>query len=413
MLHLPKAAPRVRPKGPSMQIRGPSALVFALALWAGVAVAAGADSPAPGVTPDNITFAQTACLSGVCGETGKRFRSGILAAFHQRNLQGGVDGRMLVLASHDDTYNPETAVAKAVEFATDAGVFAVIGGIGTPTAQRIAPILRNAGIPFVGVLSGARFLREHDHYPNVVNLRTGYAEEVHGLVSHLHDKLGARRFGIIYQDDALGRSVLSSLHVSLEEFDLPILAKASYTWHTHSVHGTLFVLEKADLDVVVLAATTSNSSEAIEFARAFGDDYIFGLLSIVNLDLLKEQLGPEFGPAVITRVFPDASDESIPLVKRFRAAMEVYRNDAAGPGPHVADESSLEGYVIGRFVIDVLERMQGETNREEFLKTALESGPFSLDGWEIAFESGSNAGSDYVRLVEITKDGQPEMEASR
>ena len=393
-----------------MQTRIPAALALALVVLTGSA--AGADSPERGVTADRITFAQTACLSGVCGATGMRYRAGILAAFHQRNLQGGVGGRMLEMDSRDDAYSPEIAVTNAVEF-TDADVFAVIGGIGTPTAQRISPILRNAGIPVVGVLSGARFLRDHGIYPNVVNLRTGYAEEVDRLVSHLHDGQGARRFGIIYQDDALGRSVLSDLHGALEEYGLPILAKASYTWHTHSVHGTLFVLEKADLDVVILAATTSNSGEAIEFARAFGDDYTFGLLSIVNLDMLEEQLGQAFGPAVITRVLPDDSDESIPLVRNFRAAMAAYRNDVAGADMQAADESSLEGYILGRFVIDVLERMKGDPSRNAFLETALESGPFNLDGWEIAFDEGSNAGSNYVRLVEIGEDGEPGMEASQ
>jgi hypothetical protein len=48
-------------------------------------------------------------------------------------------------------------------------------------------------------------------------------------------------------------------------------------------------------------------------------------------------------------------------------------------------------------------------NRERFLETALASGPFLIDGWEIAFADGGNAGSDYVRLVEFApatvKDG--------
>ena len=358
-----------------------------------------AETSQPGVTADAVAFAQSACFSGVCGTTGRRYHAGIRAAFHERNLRGGVKGRTLRLTSHDDAYNPDAAAANAERFAADRDVFAVIGGLGTPTALRMAPVLREAGVPFVGILSGAAFLRDRARFPNVVNLRTGYAEEAHELVAHLHGQLGARRFGVIHQDDAFGFSVLTNYREALKALGLPILAKASYSWHSHSVHGTLFVLEKADLDVVLMAATTSNVATAIDAARSFGHNYVFGMLSIVNLDRIAGRLERRFGPAVGTRVLPDARDGSNALVKRFQSALAA-RGDAK-----TADASSLEGYILGRFVIAVLERMPGAPNREGFLETALASGPFLIDGWEIAFADDGNAGSDYVRLVEFATAG--------
>ena len=362
----------------------------------------------PGVTQDGIAFAQSSCFTGVCGTTGLRYRAGIRAAFYERNLGGGVRGRTLRLTSRDDAYNPDTAIANAARFAADRDVFAVIGGLGTPTALRMAPVLRSAGVPFVGILSGAGFLRDRERFPNVVNLRTGYAEEARKLVAHLHGRRGARRFGVIYQDDAFGYSVLANYREALKTLGLPILAKASYSWHSHSVHSTLFVLEKADLDVVLMAATTSNVVDAIDAARSFGHNFAFGMLSIVDLDRIAGRLKRRFGPAVSTRVLPDVRDAGNALVKRFRSALGAWQAaapDAAG----IADASSLEGYLLGRFVIAVLERMPGVPNRERFLETALASGPFLIDGWEIAFADGGNAGSDYVRLVEFApatvKDG--------
>ena len=394
-----------------MPTRLTAVLVLALPVWTGCAVVSVAE--APGVSNDSIAFAQSACFTGVCGETGLRFRAGIRAAFHERNLQGGVAGRKLELISQNDAYDAAAAAANAADFAADSGVFAVIGGLGTPTARRMAPVLRNAGVPFVGILSGADFLHDRKAFPNVVNLRTSYAGETRKLVSHMYHRLGARRFGIIFQDDAFGRSVLTSYHDALEDLGLPILAKASYSWHTHSIHGTLFTLEKADLDVVMLAATTSSSGDAIEFARAFNHDYVFGLLSIVNLDLLGEKLGQQFGPAVIARVLPDVRDEGIALAGRFRSALAAYWDAEPEDAGRAADESSLEGYMLGRFVIEVLERMPDDPDREGFLETALDSGPFLFDGWEIAFAEGSNAGSDYVRLVEFIEGAELEMEVAR
>lgn len=359
-----------------------------------------AEAKEPGVTGDSVAFAQSGCFSGVCETTGLRYRAGIRAAFYERNIRGGVRGRTLRLTSRDDAYDPNTAAANAARFAADRNVFAVIGGLGTPTALRIAPVLRKAGVPFVGILSGGGFLRDRARFPNVVNLRTGYAEEARKLVAHMHGRLGARRFGVIYQDDALGYSVLANYREALKALDLPILAKASYSWHSHSVHSTIFVLEKADLDVVLMAATTSNVANAIDAARSFGHNYVFGVLSIVNLDRIIGRLKRRFGPAVGTRVLPDVRDGSIALVKRFRAALAA-RKAAAPEAAGTADASSLEGYILGRFVIAVLERMPGPPSREGFLETALASGPFVIEGWEIAFADGGNAGSNYVRLVEF------------
>ena len=377
-----------------------------LLLCAGAVPAA--EPAEPGVTKDRIAFAQSSCLTGACGTTGLRYRAGIRAAFHERNLGGGVRGRTLRLTSRDDAYDPDTAAANAAHFATDRDIFAVIGGLGTPTALRMAPILRRARVPFVGILSGAGLLRDRARFPNVVNLRTGYAEEARQLVAHMHGRRGARRFGVIFQDDAFGYSVLTAFRESLKARGLPILAKASYSWHSHSVHSTLFVLEKADLDVVLMAATTSNTVDAIDAARSFGHNFAFGMLSIVDLDRIAGRLKQRFGPAVSTRVLPDVRDAGNALVKRFRSALAAWRA-AAPEAAGTADASGLEGYILGRFVIAVLERMPGEPDREGFLETALASGPFLIDGWEIAFADGGNAGSDYVRLVEFApakvKDG--------
>ncbi len=150
-------------------------ITLLLLLCAGAVPAA--EPTVPGVTEDRIAFAQSGCFTGVCGTTGLRYRAGIRAAFHERNLGGGVRGRMLRLTSRDDAYDPNTATANAARFAADRDVFAVVGALGTPTALRMAPVLREAGVPFVGILSGAGFLRDGARFPNIVNLRTGYAED--------------------------------------------------------------------------------------------------------------------------------------------------------------------------------------------------------------------------------------------
>ena len=377
----------------------PSMLALVASVWA--ACCAVAVVAAPGVTEDAVTFGQSGCFTGTCAAPGLQYRAGILTAFHERNRGGGVNGRELKLVSRDDAYEPELAAANADWFAATGEVFAVIGGIGTPTARRIAPALRRAKIPFVGHYTGADFLSDARRYPNVVNVRTVYAEEVRRLVVHMFEELGARRFGIIFQDDSFGRSVLASYESALEAFDLPILAKASYSRHTHAVHASVFIMEKADLDVVMLATTTGPAADAINTARSLGHEYTVGLLSFVESERLRVLLDHPYERILLTRVTPDATDESVALVRRFHHALAAYRNVEPEASERVADPGALEGYILGRFVIDVLERMPDEPTREAFLATALDPEPVVIDEWVIAFEEGANVGSDYVRLIDL------------
>lgn len=59
------------------------------------------------------------------------------------------------------------------------------------------------------------------------------------MVDYIVNDLGKNRFGVIYQDDAFGRSVLRNCQAALEAHDLPILAKTAHSRNTHAVHAGL------------------------------------------------------------------------------------------------------------------------------------------------------------------------------
>ena len=371
---------------------------------------------APGVTEDKLVFGQTACFSGPNRHLGIRINAGIQAAFAARNRQGGIDGRQLELVAKDDGYEPNAAAANAAEFVETDNVFAIVGGVGTPTARRSAPILREAKIPLVGMFTGADFLRNPRTFPNVVNLRTGYFEEVEALVAHMINDLGKKRFGVIYQDDAFGRSVLANYVTVLNQHDLPVLAKAAYTRNTHAVHASLFTLDKADLDALLLVGSYTANADVINLAFLLGRDYVMANLSFVAPhDLLA--LLSDTGPAaleqiLISQVVPDVTDTSLAVVRNFRRDMANSDAIASMPtgawdprGLNLIDAVSLEGYIIGRFVADVVDRLDGDLERDTFLAAALASEPVQIDDWTIQIRPGTNAGSSYVRLIDWTQEG--------
>lgn len=359
---------------------------------------------AQGVSDTTIVFGQSACFSGPNRQLGFNYRAGIRAALHEANRRGGVNGRILRLISLDDAYEPELAAANAERFAAENDVFAVIGGVGTPTAKRIAPVLKTATIPFVGPFTGASFLRNARRFPNVVNLRAGYLDETRVLVNHILRKRGKKRFGIIYQDDAFGRSVLRNYKSVLDGMGIPILGKTAFSRNTHAVQASLFALAKADLEAIMIVGAYASNAEIINLAHSLGYRYIMANLSFVLSYELKKRIDAPNDRILVSEVMPDAEDTNMQVVRNFHRAMGAAERQQAGNGSYGINEVSLEGYILGRFVVEVLGRMGDRLTRENFLEQALTSGPVAIDDWKLAFEPGTNSGSRYVRLIDLGGD---------
>jgi len=376
-------------------LRWLSLLVFGCLLAPGVSAAA------PGVHAKAVVFGQSACFSGPNRQLGIHYRAGLLAAFAERNAKGGVNGRSLELISLDDGYEPKMAAANAERFASKDDVLAVIGGVGTPTAKRIVPVLRAAGIPFVGHITGADFLGDFKRNPHVVNLRASYLQELRAMVDHVVRKRGKKRFGILYQDDAFGRSVLKNYQTVLREHGLHILAKSAFSRNTHAVHAGLFILAKADLDAILIVGPYAANAEIINLANGLGHDYIIGNLSFVLSSELRKRVETPSDRILVTEVMPSPTDTKRRIVRSYQRALRAASEREAGPAPPVFNELSLEGYILGRFVITVLERLGDEWTRERFLQQALASGVVLIDDWAVEFQPGTNVGAKFVRLTDL------------
>ena len=351
-----------------------------------------------GIYADKIVFGQSACLTGPNSQLGQSYRIGIELAFAEFNDEGGLAGRKLELIVLDDGYEPEQASENAEKFVQDNDVLAVIGGVRTPTAQRIAPILRSADIAFVGHVTGADFLFDVERFPNVTNLRASYLDEVRTLITHIVEEFEQHRIGIIYQDDAFGRAILRDLQIALEEYDLPLLAKTRFSRNTHAVHASLFEIAKADLDAILLIGTYQAISAIINLADSLGHDYTMASLSFSLSREIRQRLNRPNDRLLHTEVMPSPHDETSALAESFRIAFQARSNLAE----EYINETALEGYLLGRYVIATLQRMGDTLSREAFVEHLRPAEPTVIDEWVVTFDAKSNQGSEYVRLTTLS-----------
>ncbi|MGB0720622.1 MAG: ABC transporter substrate-binding protein, partial [Bdellovibrionales bacterium] len=301
-----------------------------------------------GVTGNRIIFGQTAALDGPAAALGTGMNAGINAAFQEINAQGGINERHLALRAYDDGYEPGQAIKNTKKLINEDEVFALIGGVGTPTANAIEPITSAAKVPFIGPFTGAEFLRDpFKRY--VVNVRASYWQETEEWIKYLAEDKGIKRIAILYQDDSYGRAGLSGVRRALEKRGLSLVGEGTYKRNTTAVKSAILDIRKSDPEAVVMVGAYKPCAEFIKISKQIGFNPVFVNISFVGSDALAKELGDQGAGVIISQVVPlPFGDGQSALVKRYQAALRSYAPDAKN------GFVSLEGYIVGRLAIEVL-----------------------------------------------------------
>lgn len=371
-----------------------SAAVLAAALcFAGTGFAAD-----PGVSADKIVLGQAAPLDGPAAALGQGMREGMLAAFAEANAKGGVKGRKIELVSKDDGYEPNKSIEATKQLLNDDKVFALVGPVGTPTSAATQPIATEAGVPFIGAFTGAEFLR-NPYKANVVNVRGSYFQETEEWIERLTKDLKFERISILYQDDAFGRAGLAGVQKAMDKRGMKLASEGTFERNTTAVRSALLSIRKGDPQAIVMVGPYKPCAEFIKLAKQLKMNSVFVNISFVGADALAKELGDAGEGVVVTQVVPFPQDTSIPLVASYHKALKASAPNAQ-PG-----FVSLEGYMVGRLVIQALEKINGEPTRKAMLE-ALTNGTYDLGGVKLTFGANDNQGMDEVFLTVIDKGGK-------
>ena len=375
------------------------ALVMAVAPWATAAepvsqALTGAKGTL-GVKPDAVEFGQSCALSGPAKALGEGMRLGITAAFKEANRAGGIHGRRLSLATLDDRYEPEAAIANTNRLIGEKQVFALIGAVGTPTSKAAEPIATEAGVPYVGAFTGAEFLRDARKRPTVINVRASYYQETEEMVERLTRDLGVKRIGILYQDDSYGRAGLSGTLQALHRRGMTLAAEATYPRNTRAVKTAVLDLKLGNPEAVIIVGAYQPVATFIKWCRRLDFNPIFVNISFVGSSALAKALGPSGKDVIVTQVVPFPYDRWIPVVAQYHEALRAIAA-AAEPG-----FVSLEGYLTGRVAVEALRRTGPDPTRKGFIAALQKAGTMDLGGFMLLYGDSDNQGSDRVYLTVI------------
>ncbi len=180
---------------------------------------------------------------------------------------------------------------------------------------------------------------------------------------------------------------------------MDLVAEGTYRRNTTAVKRALLRIRGGEPEAVVMVGAYKPCAAFIRLARQIGMDPVFVNISFVGSRALSEELGPAGEGVVVTQVVPSPEDTSIPLVASYRRAIEAL-DRGVSPG-----FVSLEGYMVGRLLVQALERLDGAVTRAGLLSTIVEVGQFDLGGLTLRYGPGDNQGMDQVFLTVIQADG--------
>jgi len=369
----------------------------ALAVCAALMMQAAAAQTQVGVTADKILLGQAAVFSGPAAQLGIQMRNGVKAYLDQANAQGGVHGRKIELVSEDDFYEQARAPAATRKLIDEHKVFALIGYVGTPTGVAHLPVLTQAKVPVVGMFTGAEVLRAPlNRY--VFHVRASYYDETEKIVEQIVST-GGRNIAVFYQDDAYGMAGLSGTEIAMKKRNMKIAALGTVERNTVKVEDALKKILAANPDAVMMISAYASIAEFVRQMKKAGSAATFYNVSFVGSKALADALGNDGVGVVISQVVPFPWGTAVPVVKEYQQA-------AKKAGFTDYNFSAMEGFLSAKVAVEGLRRAGRNLTREGFIAAMEKMQDVDLGGFFVSYSPTNHAGSKFVDLTIIGRDGK-------
>lgn len=209
----------------------------------------GGDAPVPGVTDDSVRVGAHFPLTGVAAPGYSEIPTGAKAYFDYVNEAGGVNGRQIEYIVKDDGYNPTNTSRVTNELVQQDEIFAMVGGLGTPTHSAVVDYLNGEGVPDMFVSSGSlQWGDDVDNRPYTFGWQPDYEIEGKIIGQYVAENMPDAKVGLFLQDDDFGADGEKGVRQYLED---QIVGVERYTSGNTDVGPQIAGLQASGADLVL------------------------------------------------------------------------------------------------------------------------------------------------------------------
>lgn len=315
-----------------------------------------------GVTEDSIKIGSHQPLTGPAAPGYSQISIGARAVFDHINDNGGIHGREIDYVVKDDTYDPARTIEVTRDLVHDEEIFAMMGGLGTPTHSKVIDFLNKEGVPDLFVSSGALMWNQPGKYPLSFGYQVDYTKEAKIQGRYIAENMPDAKVGYLHQNDDVGTDSETGLEQYVAE---QRVAVESYDPGNTDIGPQISALEEAGADVVVCSCIPSFTAMAILESQRIGYDPQF-VVSTIGADtatltgLLSEfaaQAGGAEVPAeelldgmIYTGYLPAITQQDDPWIRLYS---QIYDDHAEGDAPmtNTTVYGMVQATMLGRALV--------------------------------------------------------------
>lgn len=312
-------------------------------------------------------------LSGPSAVAGEAITRGLAVAIDEINAAGGVlGGRPLELVRRDDEGNPAKGVVAARELLHRERVSVLFGGLDTPVAVAIVPLVNQAQVPFMVPWAAGTAITRNGASDNYVFRVSAVDELVDiSMLDYAVKTFGAKKPGLMLVNNAWGESNERGLKAALEAKAMTPAGVEKFEASAVDVVPQLTRLRQAGADSLILVANVAPSAQVVKSLDRMGWQ-----VPIVSHwgppgGRFNELAGPNAGSVHFVQTYSFFGNEPSAVRDRVIAAMQAKYSNVKGPEditPAIGVANAYDAMHLTALAIDAAGSTAGPAIRDGFYK---------------------------------------------
>jgi ABC-type branched-subunit amino acid transport system substrate-binding protein len=348
----------------------------------------GTEGDTTGVTADTIKIGSHYPLTGPAAPGYSKIGPAAKAYFDYVNSKGGVNGRKIEFKYLDDAYNPANTVQVVRQLVLQDKVFAIMGGLGTPTHTKVVDFLNQSKVPDLFVASGCLCWNEPEEHPYTFGWQPDYYVEGKILGQYITENFAGKKIAYFGQNDDFGKDGFRGLDEFIPKEQ--VVTRQTYQPGNTNIGPQVTAIAQSGAEVVVsfsipaysallkLGTVKARINPQLVISNVGSDPTTLGGLlesfakqggaTVEGTQLLEGIISDGYLP---TYLGPAA--ETNTWIQLFRQVHDQYIKDIPFDG------NVLYGMSQAYTFVEVLKKAGDDVTRESFME-ALKAGPLGGPG---------------------------------
>jgi branched-chain amino acid transport system substrate-binding protein len=347
-------------------------------LTAVIAVAGLAVGPA--LAADPVKIGHVAALSGGSAQSGEAITRGLTIAIDEINAKGGVlGGRKLELVQRDDESTPPKGLTAARELVFKEKVAVIFGGIDSPVALAMVPLLNKEKVPHMAVWAAGTGITRNGANPNYI-FRVSAVDVLVDvkLLQYANEKFGAKKAGLILINNPWGESNEKGLIEAVKtNTAIQIAGVEKFENSDVDLVPQLTRLREKGADVLILVGNAAPGAQVMKARERLSWKVPVVSHWGISGGRFPELTGPTAGEAHFVQTYSFFGKQS-PVGERVLAALKKKYPAIKGPGDIFAPIGTANAYDAMHLVAMAIE--QAKSTDGDAIRTALEDLKGSYQG---------------------------------